>query len=200
MIQEKLRYGAHVKPALLSLFILVILTPVNAIWRCGRKFADVLILIKRVVTCIIAIPVLIITIAIKLISKGPVIFKQSRYAMDGKKIKTYKFHSMTTMDNGNDIKQATKGDMTVVGPKPKAISHNEQYRKQITYYMLRHKMKPGITGWAQINGWRGETFTVEKMKMRIKYDLHYIRNWSLWFDYKIVIFTIFRGFVGNNAY
>ncbi|MFT6834990.1 MAG: putative colanic acid biosynthesis UDP-glucose lipid carrier transferase [Francisellaceae bacterium] len=66
--------------------------------------------------------------------------------------------------------------------------------------MLRHRMKPGITGWAQVSGWRGETDTDEKMEMRIKYDLHYIRNWSLWFDFKIVLFTIFRGFVGNNVY
>jgi hypothetical protein len=113
MIQEKLRYGAHVKPTLLNLFIMVILTPVDAIWLCGSKFADVLILIKRVVTFIIAILVLIITIAIKLTSRGPVVFKQSSYAMDGKKIKIYQFSSTTTMDNGNDIKQATKGDARI---------------------------------------------------------------------------------------
>jgi putative colanic acid biosynthesis UDP-glucose lipid carrier transferase len=135
---------------------------------------------------------------------------------------------MTTQDNGDVVKQATKGDaritplgaflrrtsldelpqffnvlqgdMSVVGPRPHAVSHNEEYRKKITYYMLRHKMKPGITGWAQVSGWRGETDTDEKMEMRIKYDLHYIRNWSLWFDFKIIIFTIFRGFVGNNVY
>jgi putative colanic acid biosynthesis UDP-glucose lipid carrier transferase len=186
------------------------------------------IALASIILCIIAIPMLIIAVAIKMTSKGPAIFKQNRYGMDGKKIKIWKFRSMTTQDNGDVVKQATKGDaritplgaflrktsldelpqffnvlqgdMSVVGPRPHAVSHNEQYRKKITYYMLRHKMKPGITGWAQVSGWRGETDTDEKMEMRIKYDLHYIRNWSLWFDFKIVIFTIFRGFVGNNVY
>ncbi|MFT6989701.1 MAG: putative colanic acid biosynthesis UDP-glucose lipid carrier transferase [Paraglaciecola sp.] len=186
------------------------------------------IVLASITLCIIAIPMLFIAAAIKLTSKGPAIFKQNRYGMDGKKIKIWKFRSMTTQDNGDVVKQATKGDaritplgaflrrtsldelpqffnvlqgdMSVVGPRPHAVSHNELYRKKITYYMLRHKMKPGITGWAQVSGWRGETDTDEKMEMRIKYDLHYIRNWSLWFDFKIVVFTIFRGFVGNNVY
>jgi putative colanic acid biosynthesis UDP-glucose lipid carrier transferase len=186
------------------------------------------IVLTSIILCIIVIPMLIIAIAVKLTSKGPVIFKQNRYGMDGKKIKIWKFRSMTTQDNGDVVKQATKGDaritplgaflrrtsldelpqffnvlqgdMSVVGPRPHAVSHNELYRKKINYYMLRHRMKPGITGWAQVSGWRGETDTDEKMEMRIKYDLHYIRNWSLWFDFKIVIFTIFRGFVGNNVY
>jgi putative colanic acid biosynthesis UDP-glucose lipid carrier transferase len=186
------------------------------------------IVLASIILCIIAIPMLIIAAAIKMTSTGPAIFKQNRYGMDGKKIKIWKFRSMTTQDNGDVVKQATKGDaritplgaflrrtsldelpqffnvlqgdMSVVGPRPHAVSHNEEYRKKITYYMLRHKMKPGITGWAQVSGWRGETDTDEKMEMRIKYDLHYIRNWSLWFDFKIIIFTIFRGFVGNNVY
>ncbi len=186
------------------------------------------IILASLILCIIAIPMLIISVAIKLTSKGPIIFKQDRYGMDGKKIKIWKFRSMTTQDNGDVVKQATKGDaritplgaflrrtsldelpqfinvlqgsMSVVGPRPHAVSHNELYRKQITYYMLRHKMKPGITGWAQVSGWRGETDTVDKMEMRIKFDLYYIRNWSLWFDFKIVVFTIFKGFVGKHVY
>lgn len=186
------------------------------------------IVLASLILCIIAIPMLIIATAIKLTTQGPAIFKQDRYGMDGKKIKIWKFRTMTTQDNGDVVKQATKndtritslgaflrrtsmdelpqflnvlqGNMSVVGPRPHAVSHNEQYRKKIDYYMLRHKMKPGITGWAQVSGWRGETDTDEKMKMRIKYDLHYIRNWSLWFDFKIVLFTIFRGFVGNHVY
>ena len=186
------------------------------------------LVLASLILCIIAIPMLIIATAVKLTSKGPAIFKQNRYGMDGKKIKIWKFRSMTTQDNGDIVKQATKGDaritplgaflrrtsldelpqffnvlqgdMSVVGPRPHAVSHNELYRKKINYYMLRHKMKPGITGWAQISGWRGETDTDQKMEMRIKYDLHYIRNWSLWFDFKIVLLTIFRGFVGNNVY
>lgn len=171
---------------------------------------------------------LIIAAIIKLTSPGPVLFKQDRYGMDGKKIKVWKFRTMRVMDNGEVVKQATKNDprvtpfgaflrrtsldelpqffnviqgtMSVVGPRPHAVSHNEEYRKKVAYYMLRHKMKPGITGWAQVNGWRGETDTVEKMEMRIKYDLEYIRNWSIWMDFKIVIFTVFRGFVGKNVY
>jgi putative colanic acid biosynthesis UDP-glucose lipid carrier transferase len=90
--------------------------------------------------------------------------------------------------------------MSVVGPRPHAVAHNEQYRKAVAYYMLRHKIRPGITGWAQINGWRGETDTIEKMEMRIRYDLDYIRRWSLWMDAKIVLFTIFRSFNDKNAY
>ena len=201
-------------------------SPMKGGYQLLKRMED--ITLSLAILCVIAIPMLVIAIAIKLTSKGPVIFKQDRYGMDGKKIKIYKFRSMTTMDNGDDVKQATKGDarvtplgaflrrtsldelpqffnvlqgnMSVVGPRPHAVSHNELYRKQINYYMLRHKMKPGITGWAQVNGWRGETDTVEKMEMRIKYDLFYIRNWSLWMDFKIVVFTIFKGFVGKHVY
>ena len=201
-------------------------SPMKGGYQVMKRLEDITLSVG--ILALIAIPMLIIAAAIKLTSKGPVIFKQDRYGMDGKKIKIYKFRSMTTQDNGDDIKQATKGDaritplgaflrrtsldelpqffnvlqgdMSVVGPRPHAISHNELYRKKISYYMLRHKMKPGITGWAQVNGWRGETDTDDKMEMRIKYDLFYIRNWSLWMDFKIVIFTIFKGFVGKHVY
>ena len=135
---------------------------------------------------------------------------------------------MTVCEDGEEIKQATKGDlrvtplgsflrrssldelpqfinvlqgqMSIVGPRPHAVVHNEQYRELIGDYMLRHKVKPGITGWAQINGWRGETDTLDKMKGRVDCDLHYIRNWSLALDLKIIVLTIFRGFTGSNAY
>lgn len=161
-------------------------------------------------------------------SPGPIIFKQKRYGINGKEIKVYKFRSMTTQDNGNVIKQATKGDaritpfgafirktsldelpqfinvlqgkMSIVGPRPHAVAHNEEYRKLIPKYMQRHIVKPGITGWAQINGWRGETDTLEKMEKRIEFDLHYINTWSLWLDIKIIFLTIFKGFVSKNAY
>ena len=156
------------------------------------------------------------------------IIKQDRYGLDGKKIKVWKFRSMTVAENADKVVQATKndvritpfgaflrrtsldelpqffnalkGDMSVVGPRPHAVAHNEEYRKQVDYYMLRHKVKPGITGWAQVNGWRGETDTIDKMEMRIQFDLEYIRNWSLWLDFKIVLFTIFRSFNDKNAY
>ncbi|OFI34259.1 undecaprenyl-phosphate glucose phosphotransferase [Alteromonas lipolytica] len=201
-------------------------SPMRGGYSIMKRMEDVFLALS--ILTVIAIPMTIIALGIKLTSPGPVLFKQDRYGMDGKKIKVWKFRSMKVMDNGAVVKQATKGDpritpfgaflrktsldelpqffnvlqgtMSVVGPRPHAVSHNEEYRKKVAYYMLRHKMKPGITGWAQVNGWRGETDTVEKMEMRIKYDLEYIRNWSIWMDFKIVIFTIFKGFVGKNVY
>lgn len=90
--------------------------------------------------------------------------------------------------------------MSIVGPRPHAVAHNEEYRKLITGYMLRHKVKPGITGWAQVNGLRGETETVNKMVKRVEYDLDYIHRWSVWFDIKIIFMTVFNGFINKNAY
>lgn len=171
---------------------------------------------------------LAIAIAIKLTSKGPVFFKQTRYGLNGKPILVYKFRSMNVMENGAKVTQAVKNDprltpiggflrrtsidelpqfinvflgsMSVVGPRPHAVAHNEEYRKLITGYMLRHKVKPGITGLAQIRGWRGETDTLNKMEKRIECDLEYIRNWSLTLDMKIICLTVFRGFVHKAAY
>ncbi|HHO8640587.1 TPA: exopolysaccharide biosynthesis polyprenyl glycosylphosphotransferase, partial [Klebsiella pneumoniae] len=171
---------------------------------------------------------IIISLAVKITSPGPVIFRQTRYGMDGKPIKVWKFRSMVVMENDTEVKQATKddvrvtnvgkflrrtsldelpqffnvlfGEMSIVGPRPHAVSHNEQYRSLIEGYMLRHKVKPGITGWAQINGWRGETDTLDKMEKRIEFDLEYIRSWSVWLDLKIIVMTIFKGFVNKSAY
>ena len=180
------------------------------------------------VLSVIAIPMLVIAAIVKITSPGPAIFKQLRYGLDGRSIEVWKFRSMSTMDNGSEVKQATKGDaritpvgafirktsldelpqfinvlqgsMSVVGPRPHAVAHNEQYRKLIPYYMLRHKVKPGITGWAQINGYRGETDTLDKMSGRVDYDLDYIRHWSLWMDIKIILLTLFKGFTGKNVH
>ena len=110
------------------------------------------------------------------------------------------FLRKTRLDELPQFINVLKGDMSIVGPRPHAIVHNEQYRKLILGYMLRHKVKPGITGLAQVNGWRGETDTLEKMEKRIEFDLEYIRSWSLWLDLKIVFFTIFKGFINKNAY
>ncbi|MCB0407576.1 MAG: sugar transferase, partial [Bdellovibrionales bacterium] len=93
-----------------------------------------------------------------------------------------------------------QGRMSIVGPRPHAIAHNEFYKDQVDYYFQRHQVKPGITGWAQINGWRGETDTLEKMKKRVEYDLYYIQNWSIWFDFKIILLTLFKGFFDRRAY
>lgn len=186
------------------------------------------LVLGSLILALIAMPMLFIAIGIKLTSKGPVIFKQRRYGLDGSEIKIWKFRSMTCMDDGEEVSQATKGDqritkfggflrktsldelpqfinvlmgeMSIVGPRPHAVAHNEEYRRIIGGYMLRHKVKPGITGWAQVNGWRGETETVEKMEKRVEHDIYYIRNWSVWLDILIIIKTVFVGFVNKNAY
>ena len=110
------------------------------------------------------------------------------------------FLRRTSLDELPQFINVLMGEMSIVGPRPHAVAHNEQYRLLIEGYMLRHKVKPGITGWAQINGWRGETDTLEKMEKRVEFDLEYIREWSLWFDIKIVFLTIFKGFVNKAAY
>lgn len=186
------------------------------------------VIFSSLVLLLISIPMLFIAAAVKITSPGPIIFKQVRYGLDGRRIFVWKFRSMSTMDNGDKVVQATKGDaritkvgafirktsldelpqfinvlqgrMSVVGPRPHAVAHNEEYRKLIPYYMLRHKVKPGITGWAQINGYRGETDTLDKMEGRIDYDLDYIRNWSLLMDVKIVCLTVFKGFIGGHVH
>ncbi len=171
---------------------------------------------------------LLIAISIKIDSRGPVLFRQMRYGMDGREIEVWKFRSMKVLENGDDVKQATKNDprvtrlgallrkssldelpqfmnvlqgrMSIVGPRPHAVLHNEEYRGQIDGYMMRHKIKPGITGWAQVNGWRGETDTLDKMQGRIEYDLEYIQNWSAWLDIKIVVLTVFSVIKNQDAY
>ncbi|MGR5351336.1 undecaprenyl-phosphate glucose phosphotransferase [Vibrio sp. DNB22_19_2] len=174
-------------------------------------------------------PVLIgVAIGVKLSSPGPVIFKQYRYGLDGRRIKVWKFRSMSVMDNGTVVKQATKNDpritpfgafirktsldelpqffnvlqgrMSIVGPRPHAVAHNEEYRTIVERYMLRHKVKPGITGLAQVKGYRGETDTLDKMQKRVEFDLKYIQSWSTWLDIKIIFMTIFKGFTGKTAY
>jgi len=201
-------------------------TPFNAVDGIVKRLED--LVLCMIILPIIVLPMLVIAIAIKLTSPGPVIFKQQRYGVKGEKIEVWKFRSMTVCENGDDIKQATQNDrrftpigaflrrtsldefpqffnvlqgtMSIVGPRPHAIAHNEFYRKKIQGYMLRHKVKPGITGQAQINGCRGETDTLDKMEARIHYDLEYIKQWSLWLDLKIVILTVFKGFVDKQAY
>ena len=171
---------------------------------------------------------LVIALAVKLTSPGPAIFKQRRYGLNGEEIIVYKFRSMTVSDDGHKIDQAQKNDpritkiggflrrtsldelpqfinvlqgrMSVVGPRPHAVAHNELYRKLIKGYMLRHKVKPGITGWAQVNGLRGETEVLEKMQSRIEYDLDYLQNWSIWFDTWIILRTIWVVLRRDNAY
>ena len=174
-----------------------------------------------------AIPMLILAAMIKWSSPGPVFFRQKRYGLDGKEIMVWKFRSMTVCEN-DKVTQATKNDsrvtrlgrilrktsldelpqlfnvlagsMSLVGPRPHANAHNEQYRGLIQGYMLRHKVKPGITGLAQVSGYRGETDTVDKMEKRVEYDHRYIREWSVWLDLKILFKTAFVAWSQKNAY
>jgi putative colanic acid biosynthesis UDP-glucose lipid carrier transferase len=180
------------------------------------------------ILAVLAIPMSLIALGVKLTSSGPIFFKQTRYGMGGERIKVWKFRSMTVCEDGPSVAQAKRedpritpygnflrrtsldelpqlfnvisGSMSLVGPRPHAVAHNEFYRGQIKGYMLRHKVKPGITGLAQVNGFRGETETLDKMSGRIAYDLEYIRNWSVILDIKILWKTIFKGFVGQHVY
>jgi putative colanic acid biosynthesis UDP-glucose lipid carrier transferase len=201
-------------------------SPIDGSNAIIKRIEDIVL---SILILILISPVLLgLAIAVKVTSKGPVFFKQNRYGIDGKPIKVWKFRSMNVMEDGAKVTQATKGDkrftpigefirktsldelpqfinalqgqMSIVGPRPHAVAHNEEYRKLVAGYMLRHKVKPGITGWAQINGWRGETDTLDKMEKRIEFDLEYIQNWSLVLDLKIVFLTIFKGFINKNAY
>ena len=106
----------------------------------------------------------------------------------------------TSLDELPQFINVLQGRMSIVGPRPHAMEHNEKYKDLVDAYMQRHKVKPGITGWAQINGLRGETDTIEKMQKRVEYDLFYIENWSLWMDFKIILQTVFKGFIDKNAY
>ena len=170
----------------------------------------------------------VISILIKHSSPGPVFFRQPRLGLNGRRFNVYKFRTMKVHQEHDKVTQATKddpritriggflrrtsldelpqfinvllGDMSVVGPRPHALQHNELYKDLLEMYMLRHRVKPGITGWAQIHGHRGETDTVDKMAKRVQFDLHYIQNWSLWMDIRIIVWTAFKGWTGKNAY
>ena len=201
-------------------------SPIYGVDGITKRLADVVL--ASIGILLSAIPMLLIALLIKLTSKGPVLFKQKRYGLDGKEILVWKFRSMTVTENGAKVTQATKNDsrvttvgrfirktsldelpqffnvlfgtMSMVGPRPHASAHNEEYRGLIDGYMLRHKIKPGITGLAQVNGCRGETDTIEKMEKRVEYDHKYIKEWSFWLDIKI-LFRTFSAVLGDkNAY
>ncbi|MBA4501505.1 undecaprenyl-phosphate glucose phosphotransferase [Marinobacterium sp. 3-1745] len=202
-------------------------TPMSGPARVLKRLED--LLVGGLIMLLIAPICLAIAIAIKLTSPGPVLFKQYRTGINGREFKVYKFRSMKVhREQAGQVTQATKGDsritpiggflrrtsldelpqffnvlqgrMSIVGPRPHALAHNEHYKELVESYMRRHKVKPGITGWAQVNGYRGETDTLEKMQKRVEYDLWYIDNWSLWLDLKIIVLTVFKGFINKNAY
>ncbi|HET9820416.1 MAG TPA: undecaprenyl-phosphate glucose phosphotransferase [Burkholderiaceae bacterium] len=201
-------------------------TPFTGTNALVKRIEDVVL--ASLILLLIAPVLLAIAIGVKLSSPGPVIFRQRRNGLDGSEITVYKFRSMRTLDNGPVVAQATRDDpritrlgaflrrtsldelpqffnvlqgrMSIVGPRPHAVAHNEAYRELIKAYMVRHKVKPGITGWAQVNGLRGETETVDKMKARVEYDLEYLRNWSLGLDLQIIVRTVRVIFFDRNAY
>lgn len=185
--------------------------------------------LAAVILLLIAPLMAIIAAGVKLSSPGPVLFHQPRHGRDGKIIEVWKFRSMRVHQEGDgQVTQARKrdsrvtpfgrflrqssldelpqffnvlmGDMSIVGPRPHAIAHNHQYKDVVQDYMQRHRLKPGITGWAQVNGLRGETDTLEKMAARVEHDLYYMQNWSLVLDLKIIVMTVLKGFFGKNAY
>lgn len=166
-----------------------------------------------------------VAIIIKLTSKGPVIFKQERVGLHNKTFKMYKFRTMKVQKPGEEMKAWTvkddprvtkvgkffrrtsidelpqlfnilKGDMSIVGPRPERPQFVDKFKEEIPRYMIKHQVRPGLTGWAQVNGYRGDT----SIRKRIDYDLYYIENWTMGFDFKIMFLTIFKGFVNENAY
>jgi Undecaprenyl-phosphate glucose phosphotransferase len=203
------------------------LTPMVGVNRLIKAIEDRIL--AAAILLFVSPLLLVIACGIKLTSPGPVIFRQQRLGWDGKPFVIYKFRTMIEhSETEGKVTQATRhdprvtefgaflrrfsldelpqfinvlqGHMSIVGPRPHALAHNEEYKGQVEAYMQRHKVKPGITGWAQVHGQRGETQDVEKMRLRVQYDLYYINHWSLWLDLKIIVLTLFRGFAHPNAY
>ncbi len=201
-------------------------SPLYGIDGLAKRLCDLLLGGGLLLLC--ALPMAAVAAAIKLTSPGPVFFRQRRYGLDGREIRVWKFRTMTVCEDGPLAVQAVRNDprvtpvgavlrrtsldelpqlfnvlegsMSLVGPRPHPHALNEEFRTQIGGYMLRHKVKPGITGLAQVNGWRGETDAPEKMRKRIEFDHRYIREWSLWLDAKILLKTVAVVVSGKNAY
>jgi putative colanic acid biosynthesis UDP-glucose lipid carrier transferase len=201
-------------------------TPFRGVDQWLKRMED--ILVGSLIVLLISIPMFVIAAIIKVTSPGPVFFRQRRYGLNGEEIKVLKFRSMNVLEDGPQVAQATRNDsrvtkfgrflrrtsmdelpqflqvltgkMSIVGPRPHAVAHNEAYRALIKGYMLRHKVKPGITGWAQVNGWRGETPDVSWMQKRVQFDLTYMRRWTLLWDIKIILLTLFGQKKNQNAF
>lgn len=202
-------------------------TPMEGFNRVVKAIEDRVL--SLLILLLIAPLLLLLALGVKLSSPGPVFYRQQRNGWGGKPIHVLKFRSMVVHQEAmGTVTQASKqdaritpfgaflrrtsldelpqfwnvlmGEMSIVGPRPHAVAHNDQYKVLVDDYMLRHRVKPGITGWAQINGYRGETDTLDKMQKRVEYDLYYIEHWSLWLDLKIIVLTVFKGFVNKNAY
>jgi putative colanic acid biosynthesis UDP-glucose lipid carrier transferase len=204
----------------------IIDSPLNGFSGIAKRIEDVCLASLLLLIC--ALPMLAIAIGIKLTSPGPVLYRQVRHGLEGREFRIYKFRTMTTAASGAQYKQATRNDprvtrfghflrrtsldelpqlfnviggtMSLVGPRPHPLMLNEQHRYLIKRYFLRHKVRPGITGWAQVNGCRGETETLEKMQRRLEYDLEYINNWSTWLDLRILVLTAIQVWRDRSAY
>lgn len=200
-------------------------SPMSARKEALKRAED--ILLGTLALTLAAPLMLLIGLGIKLDSPGPVFFRQWRYGLDGREISVWKFRTMCVTEDGREFHQAARddcrvtwfgsvlrrtsldelpqlfnvlaGNMSLVGPRPHAVAHDEQFRALLPGYMWRLKIKPGITGWAQVNGWRGATDTIDKMKGRVEHDIHYIENWSLSLDMKILWLTLWKGFLNDNA-
>ena len=203
------------------------MSPVTGVTRIIKTIED--IVLSAIILVLMSPFMLVIAMAIKFTSDGSILFKQKRLGWNGAEITVYKFRTMyadcedfqlvkqakredervtslgrflrkTSLDELPQFINVLQGRMSIVGPRPHAISHNNQFKELVPRYMLRHRVKPGITGWAQIHGFRGETDTLEKMESRVEHDLFYIENMSIWLDLRIIVMTIFKGFVHKNAY
>ena len=201
-------------------------TPFYGYRGVTKRLTDIVL---SVMILLLLLPLLaVVAVMVKVSSPGPVIFKQRRYGLDGREIAVYKFRTMTVTEDGAQIRQASKTDnritriggilrrssldelpqlinvlqgrMSLVGPRPHAVAHNEEYRKLIKGYMVRHKVLPGITGLAQVNGCRGETSQLEEMEARVNYDLDYLRRWTPMLDIKIILLTVVKIFRDDKAY
>ena len=201
-------------------------TPFYGYRGIAKRLTD--IGLSLIILLLLAPLLVLVAIMVKVSSPGPIIFKQRRYGLDGREIAIYKFRSMRVTEDGAQIRQASRvdsritriggllrrtsldelpqlinvlqGRMSLVGPRPHAVAHNEEYRKLISGYMIRHKVRPGITGWAQVNGLRGETTSVEQMHERVRYDLDYLKHWSFWLDLRIILWTAVTVLTHDKAY
>ncbi len=200
-------------------------SPLSSVEVAAKRVGDVVLAAGALV--VLAPVLLAVALAIRLDGPGPVLFRQRRYGFNQEPFRILKFRTMTRMEDGADLRQATagdarvtrvgrflrrtsldelpqlvnvlKGDMSLVGPRPHALAHDQRFERLVALYARRHNVRPGITGWAQVNGWRGETDTPEKIRGRVAHDLHYIDNWSMWLDLSILVRTVLSPRARRNA-
>jgi undecaprenyl-phosphate glucose phosphotransferase len=204
----------------------VVETPFSGVDGLLKRIED--LVLGTILLGMFIAPMAVVALLVWILDGKPILFKQRRYGLDGREILVWKFRTMTVLEDQDDLKQAKRNDprttrlgaflrrtsldelpqffnvlqgrMSIVGPRPHPVGMNERYRTLVYRYMVRHKVKPGITGLAQIHGFRGETDTLDKMEKRVGFDLEYIHNWSLFLDFKIIAITTIKSVMGTNAY